>query len=201
MHLANTARDDFRVMRDARTLAEAGFSVTVIDIEEDHSLPREEEFDGIRVKHTFVPGWFTPARFKPWFLIKLIIMFMYCVMRLLKDDADIYHAHVEKALPASFVAARLRRKPLIFDAPDLTLSDPSLVRWQRLRKLSIRFLGLMISRCTAFVTASPHYAPVLRSLYHASRITVIRNVPSYRTVNRNDLLRQHLGLSSDIHIA
>ncbi len=201
MHLVDPAQTDFRVMRDAKTLAEAGFEVTIVDFEEDRSRPAEEEIDGVYIKHIIMPGWFTPARFKPWFLIKLVIMVMRGVIQLLRTETDIYHAHVEKALPACYIAARLRRKPLIFDAPDLTLSDPALMRWRRLRALSIRFLAHMVSKCATVITASPYYASELRALYRAPDVTVIRNVPDYRTVPTSDRLRQYLGLGPEVRIA
>jgi glycosyltransferase involved in cell wall biosynthesis len=201
MHLANTARTDFRVMRDATALIEAGFEVTIVDIETDRLQPAEEEIDGVYIKHILMPSWFVSARFKPWFLIKLLTMVIRGVIQLLRTEADIYHAHVEKALPACYIVAHLRRKPLIFDAPDLTLSNPNMKHWHKLRSLSIRLLAYMVSRCTAVITASPYYVSELRTLYHATDVTVIRNVPIYQAVSHNDRLRQFLGLGSEVRIA
>lgn len=201
MHLASTARTDFRVMRDATALAEAGFEVTIVDIERDPLRPAEEEINGIHMQHISMPDWFIPVRFKPWFLIKYVRMVIYGILQLLRTDADIYHAHVESALPACYITARLRRKPLILDAPDLTLSDPRITRWPRLRSLAVHLLTSMVSRCAAVITASPYYASELQALYHALDVTVVRNVPAYRAVLRSDRLRQCLGISPDVHIA
>jgi glycosyltransferase involved in cell wall biosynthesis len=59
----------------------------------------------------------------------------------------------------------------------------------------------MASRCTAVITASPYYVSELRTLYRASNVTVIRNVPSYKSVSHNDRLRQYLGLGPEVRIA
>ena len=207
MHLANRARTDFRVMRDAIALREAGFEVTIVDVEGEHLRGRlqgitpTEEIDGVYMKHIFMPSWFVPARFKPWFLMKAAIMFMHGVIQLLGTEADIYHAHVEYALPACFLVARLRGKPLIFDAPDLTLSDPTIMRWHRLRSLAIRFLAHMVPGCATVITASPYYVSELRSLYHAPDVTVVRNVPAYKVVPFSDRLRQYLGFGPEVRIA
>ncbi len=201
MHLTNNALGDFRVMRDATALAEAGFAVTIVDVQKDHTRPASENVNGVSLQHLITPDWFIPSRFKPWFLIKTLKMSILAAIQLLKTDADIYHAHVEKALPACYIAARLRRKALIFDAPDLTLSDPTIMRWQTLRRLSVRFLAHMVSRCNAVITASPRYIPELQTLYCASHVTVVRNVPAYRIVPRSDRLRTYLGLGPDVHIA
>ncbi len=201
MHLTNNAHGDFRVMRDATALAEAGFAVTIIDVQKDHTRPVRENVHGASLQHIIMPTWFTPARFKLWFLIKALKMSILAAIQLLKTDADIYHAHVEKALLACYIAARLRGKPLIFDAPDLTLSDPLILRWHTLRRLSVRLLASMVSRCGAVITASPYYIPELQTLYRASHVTVVRNVPAYRVIPRSDRLRKYLGLGPDVRIA
>ncbi len=139
MHYAH--KTDARVMRDATALVEAGFTVTIVDVESDHMRPAEEDIDGVHLKHIFMPSYFVPARFKPWFLVKLVMMMVYGTIQLLREQADIYHAHVERALPACYIAARLRRKPFIVDTPELVLSDPSYARWSRLNVLARRIIG------------------------------------------------------------
>ncbi len=201
MLLMERVRVDPRVLRDATALIEEGFAVTIVDVERDRVQSPEEIIHGVHVKHLFIPGLFVSPRFKPWFFVKLSFMTIYSVIQLVKMRADIYHAHVEHTLPACYLATRLLRRPLIFDAPDLTLSDPKILRWRRLRALSIRFLAYMVSRCSAVITASPHYVAELRTLYHASKVTVVRNVPLYKTVSHSDRLRQHLELGPEVRIA
>ncbi len=201
MHLTDRARADFRVMRDATALAEAGFAVTIVDLQRERSQPVREDVDGVSIQHIRMPAWFIPSRFKPYFLIKALKMFICTAIELLKIDADIYHAHVEKALPACYIAALLRRKALIFDAPDLTLSDPTLMRWRTLRLFAKHLLAVMVSRCAAVITASPCYIAELRALYHPSRVTVIRNVPIYRSVPQSDRLRAYPGIGPEARIA
>jgi glycosyltransferase involved in cell wall biosynthesis len=59
----------------------------------------------------------------------------------------------------------------------------------------------MVSRCSAVITASPHYVPELQALYHASNVKVVRNVPFYKAIASSNRLRQHLGLGSAVRIA
>ena len=124
MHVLGTARTDVRVMREATALARAGMEVSIVDIENERTRPREEEFNGIHLKHLVMPGWFIPARFKPWFLVKLVWIIIHGTLGLLRTPADIYHAHDDTALPACYIAARLRHKPLVFDAHELPLTEP-----------------------------------------------------------------------------
>lgn len=201
MHLADRARTDFRVMRDAIALVDAGFEVTIVDVESDRMRPAEEDICGVHLKHIFMPSFFVHARFKPWFLVKLAIVAMYGTIQLLRVKADIYHAHVEKAFPACYIAARLRGKPFIADTPDLTLSDPRYARWSRLKVLARHFISHMVSYCAGYISASPLYFQELRKLYGAKEVTLLLNVPPYQVVPKSDWLRQHLGLGPEVRIA
>ena len=199
MHYAH--RTDARVMRDATALVEAGFMVTIVDVESDRTRPAEEVIGGVHLKHIFMPSYFVPARFKPWFLIKLVMLMVHSTIQLLQVQADIYHAHVERALPACYIAARLRNKPFIVDTPELILSDPRYARWTGLRVLAIRIIRHMVSSCAGYITASPLYPQELSKLYGAKEITFIRNVPPYKTVTKSNRLHQHLGLDPQVRIA
>ena len=201
MHLLVPACTNYRVMNDAAALVAAGFDVSILDVVADRTLPCEEEICGVHLKHIIQPDWFIATRFKPWFLVKALFMAMGCTLHLLCIDADIYHAHVEVALPATYLAAKLRRKRLILDTPELTMSGPNITRWPLLRTLAIRVLRAIVPSCAGYITGSPYYAQEICNLYHAARVTVIRHVPPYRFVTKNNRLHQRLNLPSHIRIA
>ncbi len=201
MHVRGIARTDFRVMREATALVEAGFSVSIVDVENERSRPVAEDIRGVCIKHIIRPQMFIPARFKPWFLIKAAQMIILGTVQLLRTRADIYHAHDVMALPACYLAARLRRKPLIFDAHELPLDEPGIIRWRRLSALSIRVLGRMLQHCAGVITTSPYYAQEIRNCYHVPEVALVCNVPTYRVVGKSDRLRQHLGLGPEVRIA
>ncbi len=192
---------DARVMREATALVEAGFELTVVDVADDRKRCREENIQGVRIKHIIMPSWFTPTRFKPWFLVKAVRMIMGGTIQLLSIPADIYHAHDANALPACYIAASLRRKPLIFDSHELPFDDPSLTHWRRLSALATRILTRMLPRCAGVITASPLYAREIRNKYHYPEVTLVRNLPNYQAVPRSDKLQKYLGLGPDVRIA
>jgi glycosyltransferase involved in cell wall biosynthesis len=199
MHYAH--KTDARVMRDATALRQAGFLVTIVDVQSDRTRPSEEDIDGVHFKHIFMPSYFVSARFKPWFLVKLLMLMFSSTLQLLRVRADIYHAHVERALPACYIAARLRGKPFIIDTPELVLSDPRYARWSKLRVLAIHIIRHIVSHCAGYITASPLYPQEINKLYGAKDILFIRNVPPYRTVTKSNRLHRHLGLDSRVRIA
>lgn len=201
MHVVGVGRTDARVLREATALVEAGFAVSIVDVESDRTRPVGEEISGIYMNHLVVPSWFVPTRFKPWFLVKLVLMTVRGILRLLQTPADIYHAQDEEALLACYIAARLHRKPLIYDAHELPLSDENMRPWRRLHALATHLLALMVPYCAAVITVSPPIAQEIRRYYHVREVSIIRNVPAYRVVPKNDRLRQQLGLSPNIRIA
>lgn len=201
MHVLGTARTDVRVLREATALVQAGMEVSIVDIEGEPTRPREEDLDGIHMKHIVMPSWFISTRFKPWFLVKLVLMLLYGALALIRTPADIYHAHDDTALPACYIAARLRRKRLVFDAHELPLVEPTITRWRLLHALSSRFLKSMTARCTGIITVSPPIVHELQRLYGGRTAEVIRNIPGYQAPISSDRLRDYLELSSDTRIA
>lgn len=199
MHYAH--KTDARVIRDATALVEAGFIVTIVDVESDRTRPAEEDIRGVHFKHIFMPSYFVSARFKPWFLVKLVMVMVYGTIQLLRVQADIYHAHVERALPACYIAARLKRKPFIIDMPELNLSDPSYARWSRLSVLARHLIRHMVSYSAGYITASPLYPQEFTRLYGAKDVTFIRNVPPYKAVTKSNRLHRCLGLDPHVQIA
>ena len=122
-------------------------------------------------------------------------------LQVLQADADIYHAHIEKAFPACYFAARLRHKPIIFDAPEITLSDRVLLRWRRVNAFVTFLFASVVPHCEGVITASPLFAEEIRKRYRAVNVTVILNVPRYQVVPPSNRLRQYLGLGSEVRIA
>jgi glycosyltransferase involved in cell wall biosynthesis len=202
MHVLGNVRTDARVLREAGALVKAGMEVSIVDVVGQPDVPGEEDFQDIHLKHVKMPSWFVPTRrFKAWFLIKMFRMCCRGTFALLRTSADIYHAQDMKALPACYVAARLRRKPLIYDAHELPLVGPKETRWRRLHALATRTLRWMMLRCTAVITVSDPIAQELQRRYGGPTPVLIRNVPEYQAPVSSDQLRQHLGFGPQTRIA
>src|SRR5690349_18909923 len=201
MHVLGVARTDARVMREAVALARAGYAVSIVDVERDRDRPREEVVDGVRLKHIVMPSWFVPVRFKPWFLVKFARMLIAGAARALSEPADVYHAHDDQALPACSLAARIRRKRLVFDAHELPLVSPLQARWPKLHAMAVRALRFQIARCAAVITVSPPIVPELRRLFGGPEAVVVRNIPAFQRPAASDRIRRQLGLSAQTRIA
>ncbi len=200
MHVLVTARTDARVMRSATALTDTGFVVSIVDIEGDCNRPAEEKILGVCMKHIIVASSFVSTRFTKWTLLRAVSIFIRSVLLLIQTSADVYHAHDEAALPACYIAAQVCRKPLIFDAHELPLTETS-IRWRWLLALFKHILAAIVPRCAGVIAVSPPLAREINRLYRGPEVSLIRNVPAFRSVPKTDRLRQSLGLSSATRIA
>jgi glycosyltransferase involved in cell wall biosynthesis len=212
MHVLSTARTDGRVMREATALADAGFSVTIVDVEHDRTRQREEDIDGVHFKHIMMASRYkkyyspqykeydSPTQSVPWLLFKAMRM-IYGVFAVLTTRADVYHAHDITALPSCWVAAMLRRSALVFDAHELPLVQPHIVQRRVVHGIGVRLLRLMMPRCTATITVSPPLIAEMQHLYGGPAAHVVRNLPVYQQSRGGDRLRQRLGLNAGTRIA
>src|SRR3989442_1158505 len=205
MHVLGKGRTDARAMRAATTLAEAGYEVCIYDVEGADVQSTEEDIHSIHVQHIVVSNAFMVTRFDRWALIRGARMLLRNTLRLIVTPADIYHALDLPALPACYIAARLHRKPLIFEAYELPLSTRPLSELSTSRRLLHALLrpllALMVPYCASVITVSPPIVEEIRRRYHAPRVSLIRNIPAYQVVERSDRLRQHLGLGAEVRIA
>lgn len=201
MHVQTTARLDPRVLREASALATAGYDVTVVDLERDPSRPRVEVMQGVTLKHIVMPSRFKRTRFKPFFLVKMAITVVRGVWNVMGTKADIYHAHDDNALPACFVASRLRRKKLILDAHELPLVQPQQTKWKRLSALARWLLRRMAPRCDGVITVSPQIVDEFQRRYGGPRAVLVRNIPPFTPPVASDRLRQVMGFGPEDKIA
>ena len=205
MHVLGTASTDPRVMRAATALVKRGYAVTLVDIADKADCQSEEDIRGICTKHVLVSRSFLSTQFDKWALVRVALLFVRSTLRVLQTQADIYHAHDVSALPACYIAASLRRKPIIFEAHEMPLFERPLSdlgrsrRW--LRKLLAVLLAYMVPRCAGIITVSPPIVEEIRCRYGVPEVTLIRSVPEYRAVAKSDRLRQYLGLKAEVRIA
>jgi len=223
IHALRAVREDVRAQRSAMALAGAGFAVEVIDVAHGSAVSREEALVDIvgknvippemlqiaasPVRHIIMPGWLTryydPTNYIGWLLFKSWRM-LRATAQLLQTPSDIYHASDVAALLPCYIAARVRRKPLVFDAHELPLVElhytQSAAR-RALNGISARLLRAMLSQCAGIMTVSPPLVRELRRRYGGKQAVLVRNVPVYRAPQASDRLRQRLGLGVDTHIA
>jgi len=204
IHVLIPAQTAGRLKRFAPTLAHAGYRVTVIDV--DHGDSRVEVLDqaGVKVRHISLPRW-TQSYYKsfakiPWLLFK-VTRILLGILAVIRTPADIYHADDITALPACYLAARLRRKPLVYESHELPLVDQRTTRQPIIHAVSVWLLRRMLPYCSSIIIVSPPLVEEMQRRYGGPRADVIRSVPKYQVAPTSDRLRQTLGLSATTRIA
>lgn len=205
MHVLTTASTDARVMRAATALVEAGYAVSLVDIEDEGNHQREESMRRVCMKHVIVSRSFLSTRFDKWTLVRLARVFVRSALRVIRTPADIYHAHDVSALPACYIAACLHHKPIIFETHEMPLFERPLSEMGRSRRWLHKLLGGLLAhivpRCAGIITVSPPIVEEIRRRYRVPEVTLIRSVPEYWAVAKSDRLRHYLGLKPEVRIA
>lgn len=113
MLLANHFAPDPRVHSEARSLTQHGYHVTVLAWDrERQALPRET-CDGIELRRIHLRSVHNRGPIQGLYMLAANLLMMWRGLRL---RFDVVHAHDLDTLPAGFVLARLKRKPLIYDS-------------------------------------------------------------------------------------
>jgi glycosyltransferase involved in cell wall biosynthesis len=204
MHVLGTGRTDMRVVRSARALVDAGCHVSIVDVEHEDGRPACEQIDGVAFKHVPIASkwrrYYQPVSFLPWMAFK-VMRIVRGIALVARTPADVYHAHDVTALPACYIAARSRRKLLIYDAHELPLVDPYHTRHRFVWSISARLLRFMLRRCSAIITVSPPIIGELQQRYGGPRARLVRSIPPYQSPSPTGRLREHLGLAADAGVA
>ncbi len=197
-------RTDVRAMRNATALAQNGYNVSIIDVEEKR-CPTSQIVQGTCVHHIFVPNWRGVRHFEILFFLKALHAFLLSIYYLLRTDADIYHTCEVTALLECYIAARLRRKPLIYEAYELPLNDVPVTEMGTVRRILhhmfAQVLPHLIAACAFVITVSPPIVAEIKRCYHVENVTLVRNILPYRTVSSTNRLRELLDLTSHTRIA
>jgi glycosyltransferase involved in cell wall biosynthesis len=187
-------------MRASSALVEAGFAVSVVDIETERNSAPSEEIDRISILHIIVPSWYKARSSEFRFFLVAVKTFIRSILRLIRVHADIYHACELIALPACVIVSRLLHKPLIFEVYDLQFPVPytGIAFW---RRLGAHLYSLLLPLCAAVIVTSPLHAQEISKRYNVPVITLVLNIPKYQAFQKTYRLRQYLGLTSHTRIA
>ena len=116
MLLTNPHREDPRVLRETRALISAGYGVTIIAWDRDTGDHSDSEEGGARVIRL---GPRSPYR-SPGKVFAGLLRFWTKALIASRDlDFDLVHCHDFDTLPLGKTIAKLRRKPLLYDAHEV----------------------------------------------------------------------------------
>ena len=193
MAVTNDLVTDQRVHRSCTALHEAGYEVTLVGRLLPSSAPVSRQYRTVRMRLLFRRS----AAFYAEYNVRLFF-------RMLFARADGFYANDTDTLPAAFLAARIRRKPLFFDAHELFPEVPELADrprikrfWERIEEM---FLPPMSHRKDmAAATVCQSIADIYRRRY-GLQMAVVRNVPMDDDSHPSDGASLPTGLPRGKHI-
>ncbi|MBQ7062532.1 MAG: glycosyltransferase family 4 protein [Bacteroidales bacterium] len=169
--VTNDLETDQRVHRTCTALSEAGWDVTLWGRRMRDSKPLTRPYRTHRMRLLTHRG--------PLFYAEYNLCLFF---RLLFSRADLFYANDTDTLLAAFLAARLRRKSMVFDSHELFPEVPELIGRERVarfwRKLEDRIIPrIKRSPKMQAVTVSHSFADIFHERYGIT-MSVVRNVPS-----------------------
>jgi len=140
MLLSNPFKPDPRVYKEAKSLVNNGYDVTVLAWDRECKYPKKEVIDEIKIERIRLKAPYG----KITLFIYLYFWWIYEFLFLIKNKYDIVHAcNFDTLLPA-LIASKLKRKKIIFDIFDFygKMLPPSLSKFSYiLTKLERFFIG------------------------------------------------------------
>ncbi|MBO0368802.1 glycosyltransferase family 4 protein [Pseudomonas putida] len=213
----NEFRNDARVLKEAQTLQAAGHEVTVFALHTPGVTQSREVLPGnirvVRVGRT--PLWKLRKRTKvqtrtnaataagPVPHLSSFKRVLRIAARLwthagllwsiIRHRPDVVHSHDVNTLPTSWLAARLSRARLIYDAHEISTSREG---YSSFRKLVAVVERQLMPRADGTITTTVARAKFFARAYAISRPLVLQNRPRQQEQLRTSRIRDELGLAN-----
>lgn len=206
MLVRNDCRTDYRVLKEAASLARAGYAVTVVALN-IYGPAETEAREGFRIVRVPVAR----ARTRVGRGVNLLPRAIWRMAQAAADlQADVYHAHDSDAvLPAWLAVRRVPAARLLYDAHEvgfITLRE-SVHSWGPLVGLLNWLWSLLTDqivrrRADAVITVNDVLADLQAAHYRIPRPVVVMNCPPRppTTVTRTALLAEKIGVSPETPI-
>lgn len=161
--VSNDLSTDQRVLKVSDTLYRNGFDICLLGRKHKNSTALDLPFSYKRFKLFF------NSSFLFYFELNIRLFFF-----LLFSKADIYYSNDTDTLPANFLASKIRKKQLVFDAHELFPEVPELHERPFVKNIWIAIENLIFPHLTASFTVCSSIANYYANKYQI-KMQVIRN--------------------------
>jgi glycosyltransferase involved in cell wall biosynthesis len=210
----NTFQHDARVLKEAQTLARAGYHVTVFaldepgktcqyqDLEPGLAVRRVNRFPLRRRSAPSAPRARSREAVQPpaspllWGarIISRGLVHANLAYQLARARADAVHAHDVNTLATAWIAARLARARLVYDAHEISTSREG---YQAIRPLIGWIEKQLMPRADATITTTDLRAKFFARAYHVPRPLVLQNRPRLAELRPTPRIREELRLGEN----
>ncbi len=190
--MLNNFTNDNRVHKTARSLAEAGYDVTVMALKRGDVKVREE-MDGFKIRRIELMSDLLPDGkiFSVFRLAELVTKTFNN-----GDRFDICHCNdFEPMIVASLWKKQNPSLKIVYDTHEYAREKNGL---NGLKKLFVRSVEpLLIKNADEVITVSEGIATEYRRLFGLEKVNVIYNAPHKEKTKRRDLLQKNLGIGRE----
>ncbi|MDR1610189.1 MAG: glycosyltransferase [Candidatus Symbiothrix sp.] len=163
--VTNDLVTDQRVHKVCTTLAGNGYEVKLIGRKFRNSRPLERIYQTDRLRLVFNHSVLFYAEYN-------IRLFFY----LLFDKTDLYLSNDTDSLPANYLASRIRRKPLVFDAHEMFPEVPEIIDRKLVKKVWTKLEDWIFPHLKHCYTVCQSIADYYNIRYKIN-MGVVRNIP------------------------
>lgn len=202
MYTVTSILFDARIQKEAKTLKDSGFEVTILSIEDQESeltfknlderwATLFEELNGVNViPMKLFSRNFKKYRFIPDKLFQAFELFFKFLMPGILKKYDFYHCH--DLLPGIFalISSKLRSGSLIYDAHELELNQIAELQSGKLLYNIFNFYEkLVVANSKACITVNSSIAEIMQKMY-GKHVYVIENKPEYVDIERRQIYKE-----------
>ncbi len=164
--VTNDLTTDQRVAKICNTLLEIGFDVTLIGRKLQNSQPINRSYTTKRFNLWFNKGPLFYANYN----LKLFLFLMF-------NKADMYWSNDLDTILANHIAAKWKKKKLIFDSHEYFTEVPELINRPKVQKFWKRIERKILPQLNNVITVSQSIADLYKKEYDID-VKVVRNIPS-----------------------
>jgi glycosyltransferase involved in cell wall biosynthesis len=219
MFVWNDFLNDARVLKEAETLQANGCQVTVFALIKPEVTPAKEILgSGVVVRRVTKQPFqskflnkgassiYTPklsvgsrvAKFtKPALILKVMsrsIAHLVSMYKIIKSQPDVIHAHDANTLPTAWVASKLSRAKLIYDAHEVSTSREG---YDGLRGIIYHIEKRLMPRVDGVITTTRMRAKFFQRCYKIELPLILQNRPMLSEVEKTDRIRHELKLTEE----
>jgi glycosyltransferase involved in cell wall biosynthesis len=193
MFVFNAFTNDSRVLKEATSLQEHHFDVTVI-AHKDVGVKDVESIDDLKIRRfSYLDRKITKGTFGKLkaYLVYVKKSIAYC------KDFDILHCHDLNTLPIGFIIKKFFNKnvKIVYDAHEHETEIRGLVGTkQKFTKIIEKFL---IKSADKVITVSNAIAEDYARLYNIPKPALVLNTPPYQEIAKKDIFRKELGIDKN----
>lgn len=163
--VTNDLSTDQRVKKVCETLHSLGYDILLIGRLLPKSLILKRPFAFKRMKLIFNNGPLFYAEFN----IRLFILLLF-------SKTDIYHANDLDTLLANYMAAIIRRKPIVYDSHEYFTGVPEIQNKKLVKKVWQTIERFIFPKLIHIITVNESIAQLYKEKYNKN-IRIIRNIP------------------------